>query len=73
MTIAPQSPSDRIIWILSNSSGKMDRSKLRRCTGMKLADLNLILEELTLEGQISGEIVSITIPPRTLEAIAHLL
>jgi hypothetical protein len=57
----PQSPRDRILWILSNSGGKMERSKLRRCTGIKLADLNLILGELAQEGRvrISGEVVSL--------------
>ena len=57
----PQSPRDRILWILTNSSGKMDRSRLRRCTGIKLADLNLILGELVREGRIriTEEIVSI--------------
>ena len=57
----PQSPRDRILWILTNSSGKMDRSRLRRCTGIKLADLNLILGELVREGRIkiTGEVISI--------------
>ncbi len=56
-----QLPRDRIFWILANSGGKMDRSKLRRYTGMKLADLNLILGELAREGRvrISGEMVSL--------------
>jgi hypothetical protein len=57
----PQSPRDRILWILTNSSGKMDRSRLRRCTGIKLADLNLILGELAQEKKIkiTGEVVSL--------------
>ena len=56
-----QSPRDRILWILTNSSGKMDRSRLRRCTGIKLADLNLILGELAQEKKIkiTGEVVSL--------------
>ena len=56
-----QSPRDRILWILSNSGGKMERSRLRRCAGMRLADLNPILEELANEGRIrmSGEMVSL--------------
>jgi hypothetical protein len=39
----------------------MERSRLRRCAGMKLADLNLILGELAREGKIriTGEMVSI--------------
>lgn len=57
----PQAPQDRILWILTNSSGKMDRSRLRRCTGIKLADLNLILGELAQEKKIkiTGEVVSL--------------
>jgi len=56
----PQSPRDRILWILSNSGGKRERSKLRRCTGIKLADLNL-LGELAQEGRvrITGEVISL--------------
>jgi hypothetical protein len=39
----------------------MDRSRLRRCTGIKLADLNLILGELAREGRIriTGEVISL--------------
>lgn len=57
----PQSPMDRILWILSNSDGKMDRRRLRRCAGIRLADLNLILGELARDGRIriTGEMVSI--------------
>ena len=56
-----QSPMDRILWILSNRDGKMERSRLRRCAGIRLADLNLILEELTREARIriTGEVVSL--------------
>ena len=50
--IISQSSRDRILWILTNSGGKMERSKLRRRSGMKLADLNLVLGELALEGRI---------------------
>ena len=61
MTNDPQSSRDRIFWILTNSGGKMDKGRLRRCTGMKLADLNLILSELAQEGRvrISGEVISL--------------
>jgi hypothetical protein len=34
-----QSPRDRILWILANSGGKMERNDLRRSVGMRLADL----------------------------------
>jgi hypothetical protein len=49
------------LWILANHDGKMDRSRLRRCAGIKLADLNQILGELAREGRIriTGEVVSI--------------
>ena len=58
---SPQSPKDRVLWILTNSGGKMDRSRLRRCAGIKLADLNLILGELAREGRIkiTGEIITL--------------
>ena len=49
---SPQSPRDRVLWILTNSGGKMDRSRLRRCAGIKLADLNLILGALAREGRL---------------------
>ena len=54
-----QSPRDRILWILTNSGGRMDRSRLRRCAGIKLADLDLILGELAREGRIriTGEVI----------------
>ena len=58
---SPQSPRDRVLWILTNSGGKMDRSRLRRCTWIKLSDLNLILAELAREGRIgiTGEVISL--------------
>ena len=39
----------------------MEWSRLRRCAGIKLADLNLILGELAREGmiRITGEVVSL--------------
>jgi hypothetical protein len=56
-----QSQRDRILWILSNSGGKMKRSDLRRRVSMRLADLEPILEELAKEGhiRISGDMVSL--------------
>jgi len=56
-----QTIRDRVLWILANSGGRMERSRLRRCAGIKLADLNLILSELAREGRISitGEVVSL--------------
>jgi hypothetical protein len=55
----PQSPRDRILWTLANSGGKMERSRLRRCAGMKLADLDSILGELARRSKIgiSEEII----------------
>jgi hypothetical protein len=57
----PQSPRNRILWILTNGGGKMERRRLRRCAGINLADLNLILGELAQADRIriTGEIVSI--------------
>ena len=59
MTSSSQSPRDRVLWILANSGGKMDRSRLRRCAGIKLADLNLILGELECEKRIriTGKVI----------------
>jgi len=61
MNISPQSPHDRILWILTNSGGKMKRSDLRRRVSMRLAELEPILEELAKEGRIriSGNMVSL--------------
>jgi hypothetical protein len=47
-----QSPRDRILWVLANRGKKLERSRLRRCAGMRLADLDPILEELEKEGKI---------------------
>ena len=46
---------------LIRSGVRMERSRLRRCAGIKLADLNLILGELAREGmiRITGEVVSL--------------
>ena len=52
MTSFSQSPRDRILWILTNNGGKMERSRLRAATGMKYALLNPILDELMKEGRI---------------------
>lgn len=39
----------------------MERGRLRRCAGIKLADLNLILGELARDGRIriTGDIISL--------------
>ena len=52
MTTLSQSPRDRILWILADNGGKMERSRLRARTGMRYALLNPIREELALEGRI---------------------
>ena len=59
MTEPTQSPRDHILWMLTNSGGKTERSRLRKCTGLKLADLNLVLGELARDGRIknSGDVV----------------
>jgi len=66
MTTISQSPRDRILWILSNNGGKMERSRLRALTGMRYALLNPILDELAKEGRIRiaigkhGDFISLT-------------
>lgn len=62
----PQSARDRVLWILANHDGTMDRSRLRRCAQMRYAFLDPILAELAREGRIriSGE----TITSRSLDA-----
>lgn len=59
MTVFSQSPRDRILWILANSGGWIEQSRLKRCAGIRLADLNLILGELARDGRIknSGDVV----------------
>jgi predicted transcriptional regulator len=65
MTSLSQSPRDRVLWILANNGGKMERSRLRAATGMRYALLNTILEELMKEGRIritagkDGDLVSL--------------
>jgi predicted transcriptional regulator len=65
MTSLSQSPRNRILWILANNGGKMERSRLRTCTGMRYALLIPILEELVQKGKIKmtlingGDIVSL--------------
>jgi predicted transcriptional regulator len=60
------SPRDRILWILADNGGKMERSRLRARTGMRYAVLNPILEELVIEGRVriitgkDGDLVSLT-------------
>jgi DNA-binding MarR family transcriptional regulator len=52
MTDPSQSQHDRILWAGANSGGKIERSRLRRCAGIRYADLDPILEELEKEGRI---------------------
>ena len=52
MTDSTQAPRDRILWILSNHCGKMERSRLRRCVGIRYAILDPALAELAREGRI---------------------
>jgi len=61
MTKPSQSPRDRVLWILTNRGGRMERSRLRRCAGMRYADLDPILLDLAREGRIkiSGEMISL--------------
>jgi hypothetical protein len=65
MTTLSQSPRDRILRMMTNNDGKMERSRLRACTGLRYALLNPILEELVRRGRIRinvgkhGEFVSL--------------
>ena len=52
MTSLSQSQRDRILWILGNNGGKMERSRLRARTGMRYALLKPILEELAMMTKI---------------------
>jgi hypothetical protein len=57
----PQSTRDRVLWELS-SRGKMKKRDLRRYSGLRLSELEPVLEELVKEGKIwisTSEIVSI--------------
>ena len=65
MSSLSQSPCDRILWILANNGGKMERSRLRLRTGMRYELLNPILDELAKEGMIKmtagtqGDLISL--------------
>jgi hypothetical protein len=52
MTSLSQSQRDRILWILANNGGKMERGRLRAFTGMRYAYLDPLFDELALEGKI---------------------
>jgi hypothetical protein len=58
----PQASRDRILWILCNHGRKMERSRLRRHTGMRYAIMDPILEELAWEGKIriSDDMITLT-------------
>ena len=58
-TYPSRSPNDRILWVLTNNGGNMDRSRLRQDMEMTYADLDAILTKLELEGKIrrSGEMI----------------
>jgi hypothetical protein len=62
MKRSAQSSRDRILWILANSGGKMERSRLRRCAGMRYATLDPILTELARECRIriSGQRITLS-------------
>ena len=61
MTGPFQSPRDRVLWILVNNGGKLERSRLRAAMGVPYAYLNPLLEELAREGRIriSGDIITL--------------
>jgi len=47
----PQSPRDKILWELA-AHGRMKKKDLRRHSGLRLPELEPILEELEKEGRI---------------------
>jgi len=47
-----QSMRDRVLWMLADSDGNMERSSLRRRVGWKYSILDPVLEELEKEGKI---------------------
>jgi len=55
MTGPSQSQRDRVLWILANNDGKMERRRLRRCVGVRYAVLDPLLAELAREGRIRIE------------------
>jgi len=61
LVASSQSPRDRVLWILSESGGKLERSRLRSKAAMRYAQLNAILDQLVKEGRIriSGEIITV--------------
>ena len=65
MTPYSQSPRDRVLRILANHGGTMERSRLRRRMAMRYTLLNPILDELVREGRIKltlekyGDMVSL--------------
>jgi len=54
-----QSARDRILWILSESGGPMEISRLRRLTNIRNVALYPLLHELAREGMIviNGDII----------------
>jgi len=47
-----QSMRDRVLWLLENNGGRMERASLRRKIGWRYAVLDPLLEELEKEGRI---------------------
>jgi len=47
-----QTPRVKVLWILGSNDGKLSISRLRSMTGLKKADLDIVLEELERENRI---------------------
>ena len=47
-----QSMRDRVLWLVADNGGKIERAYLRRRIGWRYAILDPILEELEKEGKI---------------------
>jgi hypothetical protein len=61
LVASSQYPRDRVLWILTEHGGKMERSRLRAKAAMRYSQLDPILDELVKEGRIriSGEIITV--------------
>jgi predicted transcriptional regulator len=61
MKASSLTPRDRILWILSDSGGTLDRSTLRRRAGLRYVLLGTLLNELVDKGKVrmDGDRVSL--------------
>ena len=48
----PQTPRDKVLWVLTVSDGQIDRNSLHMRTRLKISELKDILNSLAREGRI---------------------